>query len=85
MTAVTLVMIIGLAPVENPNKPIEDKDKTKFKLISLLIYFLHISAYFVLKYLFETDADIIIITDFISSILMIIGIINNRRCNYEND
>ena len=85
MTAVTLVMIIGLSPVENPNKPIEDKDKTKFKLISLLIYFLHISAYFVLKYLFETDADIIIITDFISSILMIIGIINNRRCNYEND
>ena len=60
MTAVTLVMIIGLAPVENPNKPIEDKDKTKFKLISLLIYFLHISAYFVLKYLFETDAPFFI-------------------------
>ncbi len=85
MTAVTFVMIIGLAPVENPNKPIEDKDKKKFKLISLLIYFLHISAYFISKHLFKIDADIIIITDFISSILMIIGIAKNRRCNYEND
>ena len=84
MTAVTLMMILVLAPVENPNKPIEEKDKKKFKLISLLIYVLHITAYFVLKHL-EIDADIIIITDFISSILMIIGIIKNRRCNYEND
>lgn len=85
MIVVTFVLIIGLAPVENPNKPIEEKDKLKFRLISLLIYFLHIIAYFVLKHLLKIDADIIIITDFISSILMIIGIIKNRRCNYEND
>ncbi len=85
MTVMTLVMIIGLAPVENPNKPIEKKDKNRFKLISLLIYILHISAYLIIKYLFKIDADIVIITDFISSILMIIGVIKNRRCNYEND
>lgn len=81
----TLAMITILAPIENPNKPIAETDRKKYKIISIIIYILHLALYFMLTYMFAVNADIIIITDFISSVLMIIGLINNRRCKYEND
>lgn len=84
IVVLTFVTIVVLSPVENPNKPIEDKDRKKYRIISLLILISHIAFFFLSECLFDYKADIIIITDFITSILMVIGFILNRRCNYEN-
>lgn len=80
MMCISFFAILILAPIENPNKPIIKSDKIKYKIISVLIYIVHLLSYAVLSKVFEINADMIIVTDFMTSILMLIGIINNRRC-----
>lgn len=79
MIVFTLTVIIISAPIENPNKPINKDDRKKYRIISLVIYVLHLILYFAITHLLNYKSDIIIITDFISSILMIIGLILNKK------
>lgn len=85
MIIVSAVIIAFFAPIENIHKPIDKNQRKKFKLISLGIYTLHIALYFVLNFVFNSGAEMIIITDFLVAISMIIGMFSNaRRCNNES-
>lgn len=82
ITTVTIVSL--LAPVSHPNKEIVQKDRLKFRLISIGILLLHTVIIIFLNNILNTE--IIVITDFISSIYIILGLIKNkneRSKNYE--
>lgn len=78
MLAVTLAVILLLAPIENKNKPIERKDRKKFKILSVTVLAINLAVFCIIDYALSYKADIIIVTDLVVSLLMVAGLINNR-------
>lgn len=78
MTSISLIIIFLLAPIEHKNKPIEYKDRKKFKMLSLIVFGINLGVFCLLDLVFEYKADIIIITDFFVALMMIIGLYNNK-------
>ncbi len=77
MIVLSFLITILLAPISHPNKTISQKESVKFKIISLLILCIHTTIAFIFK---EAEfVNILILTDFISSIYIIIGLIKNIR------
>lgn len=70
---VSFVVILLFAPIENVNKPIEDRDRKKFKIISVIIFALHILIIFIDLFFFMKIYRTIIITDFLVAVLILLG------------
>lgn len=70
---VSFIVILLFAPIENVNKPIEDRDIKKFKIISVIIFALHILIMFIDLFFFMKIYRTIIITDFLVAILILLG------------
>lgn len=85
MAVISIAVTLIFAPVSNPNKRISLSDKKYFRLISVTILFVHFGIHVVSQGILSTE--IIIVTDFISSAYIIIGLIKNkteRRLDREN-
>lgn len=85
MMVFSITATLVFAPVSNPNKEISDSEKRCFRLISILILFAHFGIFIISTGIISTE--IIIVTDFISSAYIIIGLIKNkieRRLDREN-
>ncbi len=76
MIIISIAITLTLAPVDNPNKELSDSKKRECRMISVAI----LLAHFMLHVLFHSfiSTGIIIITDFVSSAFIIIGIIKNK-------
>lgn len=73
ITILYFVATIGYAPVENKNKPIEDKDKMKFKLISVAIGGIFLVASIILFYFSQNEMALVVaLTLFSTAMLMVI-------------
>ena len=77
MMVASILVVAILAPVSHPNKKIAQKDRMKFRLISIGIIIIHIVIVLSLRDLISTE--VIIITDFISGIYIIVGLIKNKK------
>ena len=73
----SVTVTLTLSPVSHPNKPLSFQDKRRFRLISALILLAHYLLYTILKGIIGTE--IIIVTDFISSAYIIIGLLKNTK------
>lgn len=74
---ISFVITAIFSPVSHPNKKIDKKDRLKYRLISLGILMLHVVIVLLCNQWFSSE--IIIVTDFISSIYIIFGLIKNKR------
>ena len=70
---VSFIVILLFAPIENVNKPIEDRDRKKFKIISVIIFALQILIIFIDLVFFMKIYRTIIITDFLVAVLILLG------------
>nr|WP_296077196.1 accessory gene regulator B family protein [uncultured Ruminococcus sp.] len=70
---VSFIVILLFAPIENVNKPIEDRDRKKFKIISVIIFALHFLIMFIDLVFFMKIYRTIIITDFLVAVLILLG------------
>jgi len=85
MMTLTLIITLVFAPVINPNKDVPTYHQRRCKLIAISMLIAHFIIYVVLNRYISTE--IIIITDFISVVYIIIGLIKNkieRRMSDEN-
>ncbi len=85
MMIFSITVTLIFAPLSNPNKEITHGEKRRFRLISLLILLTHFGVFIISTGIISTE--IIIVTDFISSAYIIIGLIKNkteRRLDREN-
>lgn len=73
----SLLITMLFSPVSHPNKEISKKDRVKFRLIALGVLLVHIAVIFVFSEFI--GAEVIVITDFISGIYVIVGLIKNKR------
>lgn len=71
------LIILLLTPVSNPNKPILTEDRVKYKTIAMIIFCFHFGTMILLKNYINTE--IILVTDFISCVYVILGLIKNKR------
>lgn len=84
MMVLSVTATIIFAPVSNPNKEIPQSQKRKYSLISSAILLAHFILHTALSRYIGTE--IIIVTDFISSAYIIIGLLKNkteRRISHE--
>lgn len=85
MMLFSLIITLIFAPLSNPNKEITASDRRRFRLISILILLTHFAVHIIFQRIISTE--IIIVTDFVSSAYIIIGLIKNkteRRLDREN-
>ena len=85
MMIFSIIITLVFAPLSNPNKEITHSEKRRFRLISILILLIHFGIFIISTEYLSTE--IIIVTDFISSAYIIIGLIKNkieRRLDREN-
>ena len=76
MIIISFIITAIFSPVSHPNKQIEQKDRLKFRYVSLGILVLHIAIVLLCNRWFSLE--IIIVTDFISSIYIVFGLIKNK-------
>jgi len=76
MIIISFIITAIFSPVSHPNKEIEQKDRLKFRYVSLGILILHIAIVLLCNRWFSIE--IIIVTDFISSIYIVFGLIKNK-------
>ncbi len=76
MIIISFIITAVFSPVSHPNKEIEQKDRLKFRYVSLGILIIHIAIVLLCNRWFRLE--IIIVTDFISSIYMVFGLIKNK-------
>ncbi|MBE6735097.1 MAG: hypothetical protein E7563_07145 [Ruminococcaceae bacterium] len=76
MIIISFIITAIFSPVSHPNKEIEQKDRLKFRYVSLGILILHIAIVLLCNRWFSLE--IIIVTDFISSIYIVFGLIKNK-------
>lgn len=74
----TILCITLFAPVYNENKKLTNNERNKFRIISILIYLVHMGLYFTVFVIFNIGITIIPICDLIVAIMIIWGIFNNK-------
>ncbi len=77
MMVLSLLITMFFSPVSHPNKEISKRDRIKFRLIALGILLVHIAIIFVFSEFI--GVEVIVVTDFISSTYVIVGLIKNKR------
>lgn len=77
MAVFIVFVILLLAPVSNPNKPVLPQDRVKYKTIAMIIFCFHLGVMILFKNYICTE--IIIVTDFISCVYVILGLIKNKK------
>lgn len=76
---ISLIIVYLLSPVENINKPISDDEKKKYRRIAVVVCFLQIILFVVLKLLNISDASIIVFTIFAVALSMQAGLYNTKE------
>ncbi len=71
------IVIFMFAPVYNANKELSEDETIKFKILSLVVYCIHIFIYAIIFFAFGYKFNIIIITDVVVTLMILIGILNN--------
>ena len=77
MSVFIVFVILLLTPVSNPNKPILSQDRIKYKTIALVMFSFHLCVMILFKN--YISIEIIIVTDFISCVYVILGLIKNKK------
>lgn len=72
-----LICILLFAPVYNENKELTKLEIKKFKIISIVVYTIHICFYLIFN-LFNVRLNIILIGDLIVAFMIVWGVINNN-------
>lgn len=72
-----LTCILLFSPVYNKNKELTSIEIRKFKIISIVVYIIHLSFYLVAFFL-NYRLNIIIIVDLVVAFMIIWGVINNK-------
>lgn len=78
MAICSLILIFVFSPIENINKKIDEKEKRRYRKLSVIMFLLHLAVFGMLN-LLHVDSKIIIVADFAVAIAMIIGFYENRR------
>lgn len=85
LTAVFLMVIIVFSPVENPNKPITEIQKKRFKVISILLWILFAVIGVILIHKKICVGTMIVLTLALVSIMIIAAKVKERRNCYEKN
>lgn len=72
-----LTCILLFSPVYNKNKELTNIELKKFKIISIVVYTIHICFYLIFI-LFNVRLNIILIGDLIVAFMIVWGVINNK-------
>ena len=75
----SLVVVCGLAPIENPNKELTERQKVKCKVISIVAMAVWLAVMFLFGYLNSELDHIVALTLFCVANLMLLGKNNGRR------
>ena len=75
----SLVVVCWLAPVENPNKELTEKQKVKCKVISIIAMAVWLAVMLLFRYLNSELDHIVALTLFCMANLMLLGIHKGRR------
>lgn len=73
----TLICILLCSPVYNENKELTYIKKKRFRILSMIVYAIHITFYLTLFIVFDFKLNIIVIGDLMVSLMIIWGVINN--------
>lgn len=73
----TFLCILLFSPVYNENKELTYIKKKRFRVLSMIVYAIHISFYLTLLIVFDFKLNIIVIGDLMVSLMIIWGVINN--------
>lgn len=79
MWAFGFIMILRFAPIENPNKPLTDKEKARHKRTSLILYSLSSIVGLSISYALPEIANPLFYTHFMIIVLMIVPIFERRK------
>lgn len=78
MAICSLILIFVFSPIEIINKKIDEREKRRYRKLSVIMFLLHLAVFGMLN-LLHVDSKIIIVADFAVAIAMIIGFYENRR------
>ncbi|OUP74625.1 hypothetical protein B5F08_11910 [Anaeromassilibacillus sp. An172] len=67
------------SPVYNKNKKLTNIEIKKFKIISIVVYMIHIFFYFLILIIFNYRLNIILTGDLIVVFMILLGVVNNKK------
>lgn len=74
-----LMCIWLFSPVYNKNKKLTNIEIKKFKIISIVVYMIHIFFYFLILIIFNYRLNIILTGDLIVVFMILLGVVNNKK------
>lgn len=74
-----LICICLFSPVYNKNKKLTNIEIKKFKIISIVVYMIHIFFYFLILIIFNYRLNIILTGDLIVVFMILLGVVNNKK------
>lgn len=75
----SLVVVCGLAPIENPNKELTERQRAKCKVVSIVAMVVWLAVMFLFRVLGSELDHIVALTLFCVANLMLLGIYKERR------
>lgn len=76
---VPAAVIFGLSPVDNPNKPLDDKEKKRYKLYTRIVLAVELAAWLISIFLFDYRFNLMITyVIFVNAVLVFMGYIAKK-------